>query len=46
MLFLDPEHLRIGRQAELNRLRRHRVVEDVPKGQEEVHVQGCAEAGL
>ena len=46
MLFLDPGHDRFGRQAELNRLRRHRVVEDVPKGQEEVHVQGCAEAGL
>ena len=46
MLLLNPEHVRIGRQAELNRLHRHRVVEDVSNGQEEVHVQGCAEAGL
>ena len=46
MLLLNPEHVKIGRQAELNSLRRHRVVEDVPNGQEEVHVQGCAEAGL
>ena len=46
MLLLNPQHVRIGRQAEMNSLRRHRVVEDVSNGQEEVHVQGCAEAGL
>ena len=39
-LLLDPEHVRIGRQTEPDSLHRHRVIEEVPNGHEETHVQG------
>ena len=37
---LDPKHIRVGRQTELDSLHRHRVIEKVPNGLEEPRVQG------
>ena len=39
-LLLATEHVRIGRQTELDSRRRHRVIEEVPNGPEGTHVQG------
>ena len=48
-LLLDPEDVRIGRKTELDSLRKHRVVEEVPnsqegldRGQQEVPSAGAA----
>ena len=35
LAFLDPEHVRIGRQTELDSPRTHRVIEEVPNGLED-----------